>query len=70
MDPKVLKKIIEDLPEGQAKETLVDAFEFTELFDSMYLPKRRASGIEHHLSSNIPANAFIDSQFSDYIKAK
>lgn len=70
MDPKLLKKIIEDLPEGKAKDTLADAFEFTELFDSMYLPKRGTSGIEHHLSNNIPANAFIDSQFSDYIKAK
>lgn len=70
MNPGVLKRIIQDLPEGKAKQSLADAFEFTELFDSIYLPTKAQSGIPHHLSNNIPKNAFLDPQFKDYVKAR
>ena len=59
-----MSKLIDDMPNGNAKTQAEQAFQITDLFEKLYI------GDNVSKTAKLPAKAYTDPQFKDYVNAR
>lgn len=59
-----MSKLIDEMPNGNAKTQAEQAFQITDLFEKLYI------GDNVSKTSKLPAKAYTDPQFKDYVNAR